>query len=290
MKEMRKIEIIEKQTIGKNPKKKSEDGIVITDNFIAVIDGSTSKATTRVSRWTSNGRLCMKTIARYIRHAPASITVDEFLRGVTNAVRKKYSKSKLDFYLAHPEERITASCIVFSRLQRQLWIIGDCQCLVGKTNAEGNASEFEYFDNPKPYESVVAKSRADRVRQLLASGEASVESLLNDDIARQSVIPMMLDALKKQNIDYAVIDGFKIPRQKVKVFTFDFEPWTIIMASDGYPILRPTLAESERALAEQREKDPLNIGDNTSAPFIATKAFKSGFSSFDDRSYVKFMI
>ena len=282
------MKIIEKQIIGKNPRKKPEDGIVVTDNFIAVIDGSTSKATGRVSRWYSNGRLCMKVISRFIRKAPANITVDAFLKGVTEAVRKKYSSKRIDFYALHPEERITASCIVYSRLQRQLWIIGDCQCLVGKTGCKDD--EYEFFDNPKPYESILANARAEKARELLASGEATIESLRRDDVARASVIPRMIESMKRQNIDYSVVDGFKIPRQKVKVFTFDFESWTIVMASDGYPLLRPTLAASEAALAEQREKDPLNIGSNPSAPFVATKAFAEGFTSFDDRSYIRFTI
>ena len=230
----------------------------------------------------------MKVISRFIRKAPANITVDAFLKGVTDAVRKKYSSKRIDFYAGHPEERITASCIVYSRLQRQLWIIGDCQCLVGKTGCKDD--EYEFFDNPKPYESILANARAEKARELLASGEATIESLRRDDVARASVIPRMIESMKRQNIDYSVVDGFKIPRQKVKVFTFDFESWTIVMASDGYPVLRPTLAASEAALAEQREKDPLNIGSNPTAPFVATKAFAEGFTSFDDRSYIRFTI
>ena len=282
------MKVIERQIIGKNPKKKPEDGIVVTDNFIAVIDGSTSKATERVSRWYSNGRLCMKVISRFIRKAPANITVDAFLKGVTEAVRKKYSSKRIDFYAEHPEERITASCIVYSRLQRQLWIIGDCQCLVGKSGCKDD--EYEFFDNPKPYESILANARAEVARKLLDSGEVTTESLRRDDVARASVIPQMIESMKRQNIDYSVVDGFKIPRQKVKVFTFDFEPWTIVMASDGYPILRPTLSASESALAEQCEKDPLNIGLNQSSHFMATKAFAEGFTSFDDRTYIRFTI
>lgn len=281
------MRIIEKRITGKDPKKKPEDGIVVTNDFIAVIDGSTSKASERVSRWYSNGRLCMKVISRFIRKAPADITVDAFLKGVTEAVRKKYSSRRLDFYAAHPEERITASCIVYSRLQRQLWMIGDCQCLVGKSGCADD--EYEFFDNPKPSEAVVAEARAAEAHRLLASGEATVESLLANDVARAKVIPQMIEAMKRQNIDYAVVDGFKIPRQKVKVFTFDFEPWTIILASDGYPILHPTLAASEEALSLQREQDPLNIGTGN-PPFKATKAFAQGFNSFDDRSYIKFTI
>ena len=230
----------------------------------------------------------MKVISRFIRKAPANITVDAFLKGVTEAVRKKYSSKRIDFYAEHPEERITASCIVYSRLQRQLWIIGDCQCLVGKSGCKDD--EYEFFDNPKPYESVLANARAEVARKLLDSGEVTTESLRRDDVARASVIPQMIESMKRQNIDYSVVDGFKIPRQKVKVFTFDFEPWTIVMASDGYPILRPTLSASESALAEQCEKDPLNIGLNPSSHFMATKAFAAGFTSFDDRTYIRFTI
>lgn len=229
----------------------------------------------------------MKVISRFIRKAPANITVDAFLKGVTEAVRKKYSSRRLDFYAMHPEERITASCIVYSRLQRQLWMIGDCQCLVGKSGCADD--EYEFFDNPKPSEAVVAEARAAEAHRLLSSGEATVESLLANDVARAKVIPQMIEAMKGQNIDYAVVDGFKIPRQKVKVFTFDFEPWTIILASDGYLVLRPTLAASEEALSLQREQDPLNIGTGN-PPFKATKAFAQGFNSFDDRSYIKFTI
>ena len=43
------MEIIEQSLIAKNPKKKSEDGIVITKDYIAVIDGSTSKTDRRYS-------------------------------------------------------------------------------------------------------------------------------------------------------------------------------------------------------------------------------------------------
>ena len=78
------------------------------------------------------------------------------------------------------------------------------------------------------------------------------------------------------NITYAVIDGFPIPQQFVPVITLDFQPWEIVLASDGYPFLAPTLAETEALLEAQRQNDPLNIGK-----FKATKAFVEGNNSFD---------
>ena len=69
------------------------------------------------------------------------------------------------------------------------------------------------------------------------------------------------------------------------VIALDFRPWEIVLASDGYPHLAPTLAETEAWLDEQRRNDPLNIGE-----FKATKAFVEGNNSFDDRSYIRFIV
>jgi glycerophosphoryl diester phosphodiesterase len=68
----------------------------------------------------------------------------------------------------------------------------------------------------------------------------------------------------------------------VLIIPLDFRPWEIVLASDGYPVLCPTLQESEEQLKKQREEDPLNIGR-----FQATKAFHPDFNSFDDRSYIR---
>ena len=89
--------------------------------------------------------------------------------------------------------------------------------------------------------------------------------------------------MQQQNNGYSVIDGFPVDMAHVKTFTLDFRPWEIVLASDGYPFLCPTLAESEERLAWQRENDPLNIGQ-----FKATKAFTPGSNSFDDRAYIRF--
>ena len=92
--------------------------------------------------------------------------------------------------------------------------------------------------------------------------------------------------MQQQNIGYSVIDGFHIPRQHVRILPIDFNPWEIVLASDGYPFLCSTLEESESRLRQQRETDPLNIGPM----FQATKAFNPDFNSFDDRAYIRFSV
>ena len=275
--------------MAKSPARKSEDGLVITNDFIAVVDGSTAKTTHRYHPRMTNGRYAMQIVSRYIRRMPADTSCHQFCLGVTRAIRAKYRPGLLQRCLlplvrkkgsgvvdpaAHPEERLTASAVVYSRLRREIWMVGDCQCLVNG----------ELCENPKPYEQRLAEMRAAKVAELLAQGRTPREILACDE-ARAAVIPAMLEEMKQQNVTHAVIDGFPIPERLVPVITLDFRPWEIVLASDGYPFLCPTLEESEARLRRQKENDPLNIGE-----FKATKGFTEGFNSFDDRTYVKFTV
>ena len=213
----------------------------------------------------------MEIISKYIRKMPKDITCHDFCLGVTKAIAKHYPHSQLNRLREHPEDRLTASCVLFSRLRREIWMIGDCQCLIGS----------DYYDNPKPCEQELAEQRAAIIR----ASQLPQESFLSNDTARAAIIPHMLETMKQQNVTYSVIDGFPIPEQCIRVFTLDFQPWEIVLASDGYPFLEPTLSASEARLAHQKATDPLNIGE-----FKATKAFVQGNNSFDDRSYVRFKV
>ena len=271
-----KMKIIEQSVIPKNPAKKSEDGIVVTNDFIAVIDGSTSKTPYHHCPWMSNGRYAMQLVSRYIRRMPADISCQQFCKGITKAIAHHYwLRFPKQQMAAHPEERLTASAVIYSRLRREVWLVGDCHCLIGD----------QYYDNPKPYEQQLAEMRAAKVVALLAEGYTESQLRQSYDPAREVMIPTMIEVMKNQNITYAVIDGFPIPQQFVPVITLDFQPWEIVLASDGYPFLAPTLAETEALLEAQRQNDPLNIGK-----FKATKAFVEGNNSFDDRSYIRFTV
>ena len=263
---------------------KSEDGIVVTNDFIAVIDGSTSKSQHRHSLFRSNGRYAMQLVSRYISRMPKNTTCEGFLRGVTAYIRKHYKKSMLPRLAEHPEDRLTCSVVIFSRLCREIWMIGDCQCLVSPSHPL-TSSPSQFIDNPKPYEAELAAMRAKEVERLLNEGHTADE-LCRNDIARPVIIPRMIETMRNQNITYSVVDGFPIPRQHVRTITLDFQPYEIVLASDGYPFLHPSLADSEEALQHQRQYDPLNIGPH----FQATKAFHPDNNSFDDRSYIRFKV
>lgn len=288
------MKIIESSIKGKKSPEACEDGMVVTDDFIAVIDGSTSKTPKHLNPDMKNGRYAMMLISEYIREElKADASVDEFCQGVTAYIYNKvYEKLGVEERLKkHPEERLTASAILYSRIRNEVWMVGDCQAIIAG----------KLYENGKPYEEKIARKRVELIEQGLSPAEA-----------RKQIEPLLIEAmLSGQNQTYTVIDGFPIYREGVKVVSVsdsssvqdsvpasDSVPCSdsasasgtipsssseIVLASDGYPFLKPTLAASEAALAEQIANDPQNIHS-----FIATKGIVEGNKSFDDRTYIRF--
>ena len=289
------MKIIESSIIGKKSQEACEDGMVVTDDFIAVIDGSTSKTPKHLNPDMKNGRYAMMLISEYIREElKADASVDEFCQGVTAYIYNKvYEKLGVEERLKeHPEERLTASAILYSRTRNEVWMVGDCQAIIAG----------KLYENGKPYEEKIARKRVELIAQGLSPAEA-----------RKQIEPLLIEAmLSGQNQTYTVIDGFPIYREGVKVVsvsdscsvqdsvpasdsvpcsdsasasdTIPFSSSEIVLASDGYQFLKPTLAASEAALAEQIANDPQNIHS-----FIATKGIVEGNKSFDDRTYIRFV-
>lgn len=295
------MKIIESSIIGKKSPEACEDGMVVTDDFIAVIDGSTSKTPKHLNSDMKNGRYAMMLISEYIREElKADASVDEFCQGVTAYIYNKvYEKLGVEERLKeHPEERLTASAILYSRTRNEVWMVGDCQVII----------DGKLYENGKPYEEKIARKRVELIEQGLSPAEA-----------RKQIEPLLIEAmLSGQNQTYTVIDGFPIYREGVKVVsvsdsssvqgsvsssdscsvqdpvscsgsasasdTIPSSSSEIVLASDGYPFLKPTLAASEAALAEQIANDPQNIRS-----FIATKGIVEGNKSFDDRTYIRFV-
>ena len=295
------MKIIESSIIGKKSPEACEDGMVVTDDFIAVIDGSTSKTPKHLNSDMKNGRYAMMLISEYIQEElKADASVDEFCQGVTAYIYNKvYEKLGVEERLKeHPEERLTASAILYSRTRNEVWMVGDCQAII----------DGKLYENGKPYEEKIARKRVELIAQGLSPAEA-----------RKQIEPLLIKAmLSGQNQTYTVIDGFPVYREGVKVVsvsdsssvqdsvpasdscsvqdpvscsgsasasdTIPSSSSEIVLASDGYPFLKPTLAASEAALAEQIANDPQNIHS-----FIATKGIVEGNKSFDDRTYIRFV-
>lgn len=277
------MKVIESKIEGKKSPESCEDGLVVTADFIAVIDGSTSKTPHHLSPDMKNGRYAMVLISEYIQHElkPES-TVEDFCEGVTSYIYNKvYRQQGIEEQMqAHPEERLTASAILYSKAKNEVWMVGDCQAII----------DGKLYENNKPFEDIVARRRVELIRQGFTPQEA-----------RKTIEPLLIQAmLEGQNKTYTVIDGFPIYQKGVKVVSLNapqknietdvadslpLPTKEIVLASDGYPFLKPTLAESEEALAHLLAYDP-----QCTHEFIATKGIVVGNKSFDDRTYIRFQI
>lgn len=270
------MKIIERKIQGKLDNDRCEDGIAATDYFIAVADGGTSKTNLKINPLITNGKLCMMLVCQFVKNMSKDIAMENFCQGVSDVITSEYIKSSVDInrLFETPTDRITASVVVYSDLRREIWMVGDCQCMV----------DGILYENPKPYEKEIAKNRATILRKAIENGE-SIENLRKDDIGRKSILSRLKAVCKGQNVIYPVVDGFPIPTSKVKVIHISEGNHEIVLASDGYPGLKPTLKESEEALKTLLEKDPLCIRQN-----VATKGLAIGQQSFDDRAYVRFTV
>lgn len=82
---------------------------------------------------------------------------------------------------------------------------------------------------------------------------------------------------------YDVLDGFDINLDHINQYEVKQND-EIILASDGYPILKNSLAASEEALS-----NIINTDRFCYKTFKSTKGVSLGNNSFDDRTFIRFI-
>ena len=266
------MRIIEQLIVGKHDDETCEDGIVVTDNFIAVIDGSTSKTSERINPKMQNGRFAMQLVSDVVSSLPAQITIRQFCNIVTDAIGESYDFYQQDAEMIreHPERRLTCSAAVYSRYHREVWLVGDCQCIIGG----------RWYDNAKPQEAI----NADKRSCYIIEHGLSIEEVRQHDVGRDQIINDIIVSMHSQNKTYAVIDGTPIYIDGIKVIVVPADT-EVVLATDGYPFLCNSLSESESQLQQLLHDDPLLIHIHK-----ATKAYMEGNKSFDDRAYIRFRV
>ena len=268
------VEIVERFCEGKDPDpEKNEDILIETDDFIAVIDGASSKDQAAYDG-KRGGRLAAEFIGNYIR----SDLFERDIDGKTAIVRiqtalKDYS-SRMGF--RDMGIHLCASAVIFSIARRQIWSVGDCQFMIN--------GELHSF--PKKVDEIMSQNRALLIHMLLKTGETE-ESLMNDDKARKLILSEleMQKYLENQSGEY----GYSVFSDQGRVLdpriTGVPAGAEVILASDGYPLLYDTLEKSEQYLQEIVATDPLCY-----KKFRSTKGLVRGNRSFDDRTYIRFRL
>lgn len=264
--------IIESYTEGKSPTVPNEDALVATDSFVAVIDGATPKTSFRFPDNETPGHYAARIIASTIKGLPYDLDAYTCTRVLNEALHTDLP----------PSDRPIASVVIYSVHRKEVWQIGDCQW--ASVNADGGLSVHR---NDKLIDRQLSRWRSMMLQSMLQREVLSANEVMTLDPARKIIQPFITRQVRYQNttgnpLSFGVIDGTTTPGEHIHIYNNVGDAKELILASDGYPTIAPTLSECEHLLAEVLKNDPLCIYTNPQ-----TKGIKSGNTSFDDRTLIR---
>lgn len=250
---------------------------MVTSSYAAVIDGATPKTAYRYPTGETPGQLAARLLSQAIAQLPEQSTASEAI-------------SLLSAHLHQPDvapaNRPIASAVIYSGVRREVWLVGDCQfawMVPGQS--------LHMVTNRKYIDDYLARWRRDVILSYLSRGLMTPAEVMANDPGRRIIQPHITQQVRFQNTEqtspfaYGMLDGEPLPPQYIRVIPIPAEANELILASDGYPLLCPTLHESEQKLAQLLHEDPLCIG-----PLLGTKGLKPGYRSYDDRTYLRLKI
>lgn len=270
---MPSFKIIESLCQGKigNPEA-NEDALLVTENFIAVLDGVSTVNCPQIND-KSGGRFAVDTSIGMIRQFSPLITARE----AVDALSANLLQSVRNRVLLPPDIRPPSfGMAIYSAARKEVWRVCDCAVMQdGVLNL-----------NELPPDKVTSEARAFIIEALLLKG-ATIEGLRQKDVSRETIKPLLQEQHHFSNREgafgYGVIDGRHVPDCYIEIFDAS-KTREIVLATDGYPFVMPSLEESEGKLAALLVEDPLLF-----RKYKSTKGHQAENLSFDDRTYVRFL-
>lgn len=250
-----------------------EDGLFISDDFIAIIDGVTAKGK-HLWQGKTSGRYAKDIILNELTKMPKDIQAYELFGNLSKRLKVCYNK-EMDKEVQ--EEKLRASIIIYTAAHEEVWSYGDCQCII----------DGVYYTHKKSIDSMNENIRCFILQNALLNGK-TYEQLSKEDIGREAIQEFMKMQFSFENKEmvfgYPILNGDEIKESLIKRYKAT-KGKEIVLASDGYPMLYNTLDESESYLRKQLKTDPLCCRE-----FFSTKGVLQGNQSFDDRSYCRVVI
>lgn len=276
------MRVLEQFCCGRGPDQaKCEDVIFVDENFVAVIDGVTDKAGLDYGGQTG-GQWAALTVADELSQLAAQATLAEAEVRLTARLASEQGKLHANWDDLPPAG---ATLVCFSRARREIWRIGD-----GHYALDGIAALGVML-----IDEIALAARWAYVECLRRSGMSDDE--IADDPGQRGAQPgsLVRPLVERQHhfanspqphpLAYAVLNGHPVPGHLQELIPVTADAREVVMSSDGYPQLFPTLEQTERYLAEDLRDDPLRIGRHRG--FIAVKP---PMLSFDDRCFVRLAI
>lgn len=257
--------------------KDCEDLVYISDKYVAVIDGATSHS---ARSWfgETGGRYGSKVVSQVFEKLPSDATASLAVQIMTAKLHELYSQfDMLDIVRVDPFQRISVSFAAINLNLGEIWSVGDCQYAI----------DGKKFQRKKAIDAILSNARAAYLASEMLRGQ-EISTLEQNDTGRHFIESMLQRQSLFQNNSladeyyYPTVDGFPIPENGIDILFLSENVETIVLATDGYPILGDSLQETERLLMQILQEDPLMF-----KKYKSTKGKMHGYISFDDRAYVK---
>lgn len=250
-----------------------EDGLVIGNHLIAVIDGVTSKG---ISLWDGKTSGCYaKCILKdYLQQDIERLSALELLSNLDRILHAKVQSRSENLSCA---EYPRAAIIIYNDFYKEIWSYGDCQCRINE----------DIYTHSKKVDQLNADMRAFYLEYQILKG-VDVLALKLNDLGRKNIEKNLLMQFAFENkpgyFGYPVLNGMGIEESMIKCYPVS-EGDIIVLASDGYPVLKGTLNECEEELDYIKQNDPMCF-----RLYRSTKGIEQGNISFDDRAFCRFIV
>lgn len=252
----------------------NEDAIYVDDRFIAVIDGVTAKCSPPANATMSSGRFAARAVCRAIARIGDLTKPEDIIRYLNEKLKDDIASS----VFGCSEEKPLASVVIYDSLTQKVISYGDCGVLL----------QDKVYKREKEIDKQLAEKRSNILQTYLKNGH-TYEEISQNDVGRAAIV----EELSSRSAKYAnrlTGDGFpvlgigEVVADFIDVYTVKIGE-SVVLASDGYPVLAETLSKSETALFNIIEKDPMLI-----YKYKATKGIAKDNISFDDRTYIRFTV
>lgn len=252
----------------------NEDAIYAGERFIAIVDGVTAKSTPPPNAVMSSGKFAAQAICKQLAVMPNLTDPQEILKWLNDKLKNDIAAS----VFAECKEVPLASIILYDSLTHQIISYGDCQALL----------KNQVLKREKNVDKRLAEKRSLILQTQLNNGH-NCEELLKNDIGRAAITEELL-AHSTEYVNNPNNDGFpalgsgEIVADYIDVYSVE-NGESVVLASDGYPVLAETLIQSENQLEKIIKNDPLLIYQ-----YKSTKGIAPGNVSYDDRSYIRLIV
>jgi hypothetical protein len=287
-----KCSIVESFSVSKNGELDGGgDRLILGCRFRGVVDAATEKfgRTWVIAGQEMSGERAMATVlGQYLTESAEPLW--DILKAVQRELQAAAVTSGID--LSQPGASPLASLVVFDSYTRSLYNLGDCS--YGLLSPDGFRSVY----NERRVDHLAANRRAEVLAEHLGReggvvagdpGRAAIVESLKEACLLANANPLQFSShdtlygVPKSDLVYSVFDAISIPT--ISLPAIPQGTAGLVLSSDGYPRIFPTLHESEAYLERSLAVDPLRMKEHPS-----TKGVAPGAVSYDDRTYLRLSI